>query len=244
MITIDGINSSFSSSDDRRRPPTAATQWGATASEAAAASAENKDADEFLPEVNESALNVLNLAGEAAILASAKSDGGDNEDDTVPMELLLLPDDVTVPDVEKEDENLSEDEEFGIQSQPATTTQRKQKYEKALLTSDSDDEDEESLSRGLNFDEYSVVDSSQTRRMVGAEKAPQELTGMVTDFVSNMIPWNKVGSLITATGGGGDSHQQQQRRRVGGGGRGVSVESSDDSEFEILNTDELKGFET
>lgn len=237
------------------------------------------EADEFLPEVNESAMHVLNLAGDDAILFSAKStntgkggnDGedADDDDDSVPME-MLMPEDA-LPDVERDrltdDENLSEDE-FGLHPRGgvgggdrATNEQPKQKRvakSRAVITTsdEEDDDEEEGLAKGLNFDEFSDVDASQQplvasyhshrggKKSRGGGGAPKELTGLMTEFVSNMIPWNKVGNLIA---GAGDSQMYRSessavsKRRAN---RQPSFESSDDSEFELLNTDELKNIDT
>lgn len=235
--------------------------------------------DEFLPEVNESALQVLNLAGDDAILFSAKTrgvggleDDADSDSDSVPL-MMLMPDEM-VPDVERDqdlsDDSLSEEVALIAKHQEKRTKQhhhqQPQTSSNALISSD---EDEDSLSKGLNFDEYNVVDASQPRshlhkksRSSGA--VPKELTGLMTDFVSNMIPWNKVGTLMSTVGGGDNKMSQSESAAVGGGKRttmttgrrdkmqrsggegaaGGSMESSDDSEFEILNKDELKSYET
>lgn len=234
--------------------------------------------DEFLPEVNESALQVLNLAGDDAILFSAKTrgvggleDDADSDSDSVPL-MMLMPDEM-VPDVERDqdlsDDSLSEEVALIAKHQEKKTKQhhhqQPQTSSNALISSD---EDEDSLSKGLNFDEYNVVDAGQPRshlhkksRSSGA--VPKELTGLMTDFVSNMIPWNKVGTLMSTVGGGDNKMSQSESAAVGGGKRttttgrrdnmqrsggegaaGGSMESSDDSEFEILNKDELKSYET
>ena len=223
------------------------------------------EVDEFLPEVNESAMQVLNLAGDDAILFSTKSNkkstAGDEEDDddSIPID-MLMPDE-SLPDIEKDhltDDNLSE-EEFRLQpvaSRAAATKEIKPPppSKRVITTSDEEDEDVdvEGLAKGLNFDDFSDVDASQqplvasyhSHRGHSAAGGAKELTGKVTDFVSNMIPWNKVGNLIA---GGGDNQMsrsesaiQKKRRQQ----RAPSFESSDDdSEFELLNAEEeLKNF--
>lgn len=234
------------------------------------------EVDEFLPEVNESAMQVLNLAGDDAILFSAKATKGPDDtddEDTVPME-MLMPDESLLPDVEKDritDDNCSEDEfrlhpkgsaAAQVKQQQQKKTTREQKSSRAVITtSDEEDEDEESLAKGLSFDDFSDVDASQQPMLVASyhshkggissinrggatsSAVPKELTGLVTDFVSNMIPWNKVGNLIA---GGGDnnlmsrSESAVQRKGKRAQQKQPSIESSDDSEFELLNPDELK----
>lgn len=235
------------------------------------------EVDEFLPEVNESAMQVLNLAGDDAILFSAKATKGPDDtddEDTVPME-MLMPDESLLPDVEKDritDDNCSEDEfrlhpkgssAAQVKQQQQRKTTREQKSSRAVITtSDEEDEDEESLAKGLSFDDFSDVDASQQPMLVASyhshkggissinrggatsSAVPKELTGLVTDFVSNMIPWNKVGNLIA---GGGDNNLMSRSESAVQGRKGKraqqkqpSIESSDDSEFELLNPDELK----
>lgn len=239
-------------------------------------------------------MQVLNLAGNDAILFSAKSNStgdadDDDDDDSVPME-MLMPDESLLPDVEKDrltDDNLSEDDFKLHPVQKVARDQQKaaapavvavaKKSSAVILTSDEEEEDgdEESLAKGLNFDDFSDVDASQqplvasyhshrggggggssssiSRGSRGAGGAPKELTGLMTDFVSNMIPWNKVGNLIAAAGGDHQmsrsessavqAHSKKRRPTK----KEPSVESSDDdddSEFELLNTDELKSYET
>lgn len=234
------------------------------------------EVDEFLPEVNESAMQVLNLAGDDAILFSAKATKGPDDtddEDTVPME-MLMPDESLLPDVEKDritDDNCSEDEfrlhpkgSAAAQVKQQKKTTREQKSLRAVITtSDEEDEDEESLAKGLSFDDFSDVDASQQPMLVASyhshkggsssigrggatsSAVPKELTGLVTDFVSNMIPWNKVGNLIA--GGGDNNLMSRSESAVVQGRKGKraqqkqpSIESSDDSEFELLNPDELK----
>lgn len=233
------------------------------------------EVDEFLPEVNESAMQVLNLAGDDAILFSAKATKGPDDtddEDTVPME-MLMPDESLLPDVEKDritDDNCSEDEfrlhpkgSAAAQVKQKKTTREQKSLRAVITTSDEEDEDEESLAKGLSFDDFSDVDASQQPMLVasyhshkggsssigrgGATResaVPKELTGLVTDFVSNMIPWNKVGNLIA---GGGDNNLMSRSESAVQGRKGKraqqkqpSIESSDDSEFELLNPDELK----
>lgn len=221
--------------------------------------------DEFLPEVNESAMQVLNLAGDEAILFSAKNKGtgcetdDEDDDDTVPME-MLMPDESLLPDMDRiTDDNLSEDE-FRLQPRVAVKKGAPKPSSNVVITT-SDEEDEESLAKGLNFDDFSDVDASQQPLVAsyhshkGASSSrggavPKELTGLVTDFVSNMIPWNKVGNLIV--GGGGDNNLMSRSESAVGQTKKKretkqqpSFESSsDDSEFELLNTDELRSYET
>lgn len=228
--------------------------------------------DEFLPEVNESAMQVLNLAGDDAILFSAKTKAtgcetdDEDDDDTVPME-MLMPDESLLPDMDRiTDDNLSEDE-FRLQPRVAVkkgataAAASKLSSNVIITTSDEEDEDEESLAKGLNFDDFSDVDASQQPLVASYHShkggsssrggaVPKELTGLVTDFVSNMIPWNKVGNLIV--GGGGDNNLMSRSESAVGQTKKKretkqqpSFESSsDDSEFELLNTDELRSYET
>lgn len=215
-------------------------------------------------------MQVLNLAGDEAILFSAKTstrgggaagddDENDDDDDSVPME-MLMPEE-SLPDVEKDhltDDNISEDE-FRLHPPAATTkaAARKRAGGGGVVESSNvittSDEDEESLAKGLNFDDFSDVDASQRPLMAQSSSrtgggAPKEITGLVTEFVSNMIPWNKVGSLMTGGGGGDNQMSKSESTAVGKRHRRSqkqqpSFDSSDDSEFELLNSDELKNYE-
>lgn len=255
-----------SNSDDENRDA------AATASPVIGSHSLISEVDEFLPEVNESAMQVLNLAGDEAILFSAKNKGTgcetddeDDDDDTVPME-MLMPDESLLPDMDQDritDDNLSEDE-FRLQPRVAVKKGAPKPSSNVIITtSDEEDEDEESLAKGLNFDDFSDVDASQQPLVASYHShkggsssrggaVPKELTGLVTDFVSNMIPWNKVGNLIV--GGGGDNNlmsrsesavgQTKKKRAVETKQQPSFESSSDDSEFELLNTDELRSYET
>lgn len=200
-------------------------------------------------------MHVLNLAGDDAILLSEKKSAKGGEDDD--SDSMLLPDG-TLPDVERDsltDDSLSDDE-FRLRKETKSRPKVQSKSAALLDLNTSDEED--SLSRGLNYDEYNVVDSASQPLVAsyhshkGTSRPKEEHRGL-TDFVANIIPWNKVGNLVgdqMTRSEPSSTHQPKETKRHRGGRMERSQDeplldtSSDDSEFEILNPDELQNYGT
>lgn len=183
------------------------------------------DVDEFLPEVNESNLFVLQRASEQAISNTSSRDDEDKNDEVPPE--LLIPD--SIPEIDEHSDASSDDDLIlGTSTsipQKTDTIEFKSGYfnkDSPISTSSSED----SLSRGLNFPEYSTVDSKDPR--IKSAPPPQS-SQILPNLVSGLVSWsvgNQLVDKLTSSVGG----QPMQS---------IQNDSSDDSEFEILNTDDL-----
>ncbi|KAI8118818.1 hypothetical protein CVS40_9541 [Lucilia cuprina] len=220
--------------------------------------------DEFMPEVNESNLFVLERASDLASLTLPTEDGENDEDksDEIPSE-LLIPD--SIPEI---DENSTDDEQDDLlpvvqvsksethikNSLPASDASR----DSSLSTTSSSSE--ESLSKGLQFPDHTAVDGpSKSRTSTSTVVARPGAAGQLeaNDLVamavksqtqaflansSKLIPTLMSGLVqgVLGVGAGGLStqnapiHDSTHRRLV------TALDSSDESDFEILEEEDCQ----
>lgn len=224
--------------------------------------------DEFLPDCNESNMFVLERASDVAMISSPPDaalggirDEDDDEEeecsDDIPAELLI-------PDVIPEIDENSTDEEDLVPLQKSQTasatvaagpsdvaTSTKMDFCKGHFKRDSSlsttsSSSEESLSKGLQFPDHTTVDagaSSTLRQLTAppssstnadATRASNLLTkALLPSLVSGLVQWGAAipeAVAIDST----DSAAAKQRRQV------TALDSSDDSDFEILQADDCK----
>ncbi|KAH8331998.1 hypothetical protein KR067_008533 [Drosophila pandora] len=231
--------------------------------------------DEFLPDVNESNLFVLERASDVATISSpteANDEDDDERSDDIPSELLI-------PDVIPEIDEHSTDEEDEL-APLATKKQKDTKAEQATDDSDmkfrkghfkrdsslstTSSSSEESLSKGLLFPDHNAVDgsSSQLRQIAAATASADqpdpagELVALAVksqaqallansgkllpSLVSGLVQWGAAGAgagsgaLATGSDATDSNRDREQQRLV------TALDSSDESDFEILETDDFK----
>ncbi|KAH8244994.1 hypothetical protein KR032_003535, partial [Drosophila birchii] len=239
--------------------------------------------DEFLPDVNETNLFVLERASDVATISSP-TDANDEEDDErsddIPSELLI-------PDVIPEIDEHSTDEDDDLAPLASKKQQQQQQQQEKLSTTkqgdtDPDREDmnfrkghfkrdsslsttssssEESLSKGLKFPDHTTVDSAtrsnkQLRQLTDGSSSTLDPAGelvalavktqaqtllansgkLLPSLVSGLVQW---GAGAAAAAGGeatvDEAGQREQQRRMV-----TALDSSDESDFEILETDDFK----
>ncbi|EDW65247.1 uncharacterized protein [Drosophila virilis] len=236
--------------------------------------------DEFMPDVNESNLFVLERASDVATISSpTDADGvgeGDDDEcsDDIPSE-LLIPD--SIPEIDEH--STDEDDELVPLSQPkqsaaesnAAPQQQQQQYEQSrpaegeqstaeksmdfrrghfkrdssLSTTSSSSE--ESLSKGLQFPDHTSVDAGGSNPLRQLTEAPSDpaasnsslmalavktqAQALLPSLMTNLVKWgaNQVDSTDNAA-----ALAKYQRRQV------TALDSSDESDFEILETDDFK----
>lgn len=230
--------------------------------------------DEFLPDVNESNLFVLERASDVATISSpteANDEDDDERSDDIPSELLI-------PDVIPEIDEHSTDEEDEL-APLATKKQKDPKEEQATDDSDmkfrkghfkrdsslstTSSSSEESLSKGLQFPDHNAVDgsSSQLRQITAAAAASPdqpdpagELVALAVksqaqallansgkllpSLVSGLVQWGAgagSGALVAGSDAATDSNRDREQQRLV-----TALDSSDESDFEILETDDFK----
>lgn len=199
------------------------------------------DVDEFLPDVNESNLSLLQHAGdEAVILHSVTSPLNDDEDksDEIPSD-LIIPD--SLPEVDEQTD--SSDDECLISPAVAFPTlkslsNQEIEFNSRYFKDTSSSSDDDSISKGLTFNDYSVVDGAQRVNDDKIDKSIDKVDSqrstmfsiptMMADLVSNLTKSSK--STVDV---------DKSRILPKGPDKRHASESSDESEFEILNTDEL-----
>lgn len=221
------------------------------------------EVDEFLPEVNESNLFVLQNAGEQAVLLTAtQPDDEKSEELEIPTELLIRD---TIPEIEEHLDSSSDDDDCLTgpavtavkQSHKPTRTESdeiefKSGYFKQNSSSSSDDD---SITRGLSFQDLTQLDGSATHNKDSTDsgayvdrkhKNSMSTGSIVPNLMSELVSWGaenlikyKLTQSLTEGNGSGRKHQTARPPDKHGNRMTLSADSSDDSEFEILTTDEL-----
>ncbi|XP_017060557.2 LOW QUALITY PROTEIN: uncharacterized protein LOC108100928 [Drosophila ficusphila] len=221
--------------------------------------------DEFLPDVNESNLFVLERASDVATISSP-TDANDEEDDErsddIPSELLI-------PDVIPEIDEHSTDEEDELAPLAAKKQENQQeqlakendamnfrkghfKRDSSLSTTSSSSE--ESLSKGLQFPDHTTVDASgnsQLRQITAGADPAGDLMALAVktqaqallansgkllpSLVSGLVQWGAGGAAAAISGDATDGSRDREQQRIV-----TALDSSDESDFEILETDDFK----
>ncbi|EDV47654.1 uncharacterized protein LOC6549694 [Drosophila erecta] len=227
--------------------------------------------DEFLPDVNESNLFVLERASDVATISSpteANDEDDDERSDDIPSE-LLIPD--VIPEIDEH--STDEDDELAPlatkrQEKPQQQQQQEQlaregedmnfrkghfKRDSSLSTTSSSSE--ESLSKGLQFPDHSTVDASgnpQLRQITAGPDPAGELVALAVktqaqallansgkllpSLVSGLVQWGVGGAAaVGAIGDDTDASRDRDQQRIV-----TALDSSDESDFEILESDDFK----
>lgn len=204
-------------------------------------SSQATDLDEFLPDVNESNLSLLQHAGEEALILHSLSspiNDDDEKSDELPSD-LIIPD--SLPEVDEQTDSSDDESISAAMALPPlqSTTNQEIKFNIRYFK-DTSSSDEDSISKGLTFKDYSIVDGVQRANddnkteTISVDKADSQrsstfsIPSMMADIMLNLTSRSK-GVLDV------DKNKSLPK---GPDKRHVS-ESSDESEFEILNTDEL-----
>ncbi|BFG01955.1 uncharacterized protein DMAD_01590 [Drosophila madeirensis] len=240
--------------------------------------------DEFLPDVNESNLFVLERASDVATISSptdVEEEEEDERSDDIPSE-LLIPD--VIPEIDEH--STDEDDELAplsqqrrevaaisasqrVQPQAGSSSDmdfRKGHFKRDSSLSTTSSSSEESLSKGLQFPDHTTVDavagpqlrqitsgpahqiSDQASELVAlaVKSQAQALLAnsgkLLPSLVSGLVQWGAgaaaaagASNAVEAAVDGGSQPQQQQQRRIV-----TALDSSDESDFEILETDDFK----
>ncbi|XP_070074595.1 uncharacterized protein [Drosophila takahashii] len=227
--------------------------------------------DEFLPDVNESNLFVLERASDVATISSptdANDEKDDERSDDIPSE-LLIPD--VIPEIDEQ--STDEDDELAPlaakkqhgenqqqQHEQLAEENEDMKFRKGHFKRDSSlsttsSSSEESLSKGLQFPDHTSVDASGNTRLRQITAGPDpagELMALAVksqaqallansgkllpSLVSGLVQWGSGGAAAASSGDDATdaSRDRKQQRMV------TALDSSDESDFEILETDDFK----
>uniref|UniRef100_A0A1L8DV08 Protein with signal anchor n=1 Tax=Nyssomyia neivai TaxID=330878 RepID=A0A1L8DV08_9DIPT len=191
------------------------------------------DVDDFLPEVNEGNMFVLQKAGEEAVIttpvATESHTSSHSEDpDSLPADLMMpegsFPD--VVPDDEEESDLNDDDSERDIEAPSGGFTFKTGHFNKDTSS------DDDSMAKGLSF-EYSLVDAGPE----GAYKEPTESRTQLPFGINEA--WNMVGNLMKSNSQPTNPPIDHQMTRKSSQSK-APPDSSDESEFEIISSDEVK----
>ncbi|XP_034487635.1 uncharacterized protein LOC117791842 [Drosophila innubila] len=231
--------------------------------------------DEFMPDVNESNLFVLERASDVNTISSptdadVEGVGDDDKSDDIPSE-LLIPD--AIPEIDEH--STDEDDELvplsqsksSAQTNPAaheyeknrpadvneTTVSKSMDFRRGHFKRDSSlsttsSSSEESLSKGLQFPDHTSVDgggSSALRQLTAAPSndaatsssqllalaVKTQAQALLPSLMSNLVQWGANNELVSTDN---QAPANRQRRQV------TALDSSDESDFEILETDDFK----
>lgn len=203
-------------------------------------SSQTTDLDEFLPDVNETNLSLLQHAGdEAVILHSISSPLNDDDEksDEIPSD-LIIPD--SLPEID--DQTDSSDDECLISPAvafPSLKSSSNQEIEFNIRYFKDTSSDEDSISKGLSFTDYSIVDGAQRANENKTEIISDDsqrssvfsIPSMMADLMTNLTKSSRNAPEVIAV--------DKSKSLPKGPDKRHASESSDESEFEILNTDEL-----
>ncbi|XP_046867638.1 uncharacterized protein LOC6644569 isoform X2 [Drosophila willistoni] len=232
--------------------------------------------DEFLPDVNESNLFVLERASDVATISSPiEGDGDDDDDDErsddIPSE-LLIPD--VIPEIDEhstdEDDELSPLAKHKAKTTTTTNSSDKLNNDKAtmdfrkghfkrdssLSTTSSSSSSEECLSKGLQFPDHTTVDaggsklpqltSASASTTTSVSSHPNELVAqaqaLLPSLVNNLVQWGAAAAVANATSSSSATSQPTSDAQADAVKRRLvtALDSSDESDFEILETDDFK----
>lgn len=209
-------------------------------------SSQTTDLDEFLPDVNESNLSLLQHAGEEAVIlhsVSSPLNDDDEKSDEIPSD-LIIPD--SLPEIDEQTDSSDDDDECLISPAvafPSLKSTSNQEIEFNIrYFKDTSSSDEDSISKGLTFNDYSLVDGAGTQRTndnkttdnisVDSQRSSVfSIPSMMADLMTNLTK----SSSRNAT----NEVDNSKSLAKGPDKRHASETSDDESEFEILTTDEL-----
>ncbi|KAH8286632.1 hypothetical protein KR018_002626 [Drosophila ironensis] len=217
--------------------------------------------DEFLPDVNESNLFVLQRASDVATISSpTETNDGDLKDDDdgsddIPSE-LLIPD--VIPEIDEHSTDEDDDLAPLAAKKPPKAVQageedikfRKGHFKRDSSLSTTSSSSEESLSKGLQFPDHNTVDGASHLRQLPAAGPGQDpvasaagdlvalavksqAQALLPSLVSGLVQWGAGGAAAVAATTDSSRDREQQRLVT-------ALDSSDDSDFEILETDDFK----
>ncbi|KAH8357985.1 hypothetical protein KR084_010878, partial [Drosophila pseudotakahashii] len=229
---------------------------------------ETEAEDEFLPDVNESNLFVLERASDVATISSptdANDEDDDERSDDIPSELLIpdvIPeideqstdeDDELAPLAAKKQENQQPHEQLAEENEDMKFRKGHFKRDSSLSTTSSSSE--ESLSKGLQFPDHTSVDASgntQLRQITAGPDPAGDLMALAVksqaqallansgkllpSLVSGLVQWGSGGATAASSGDDAtDASRDRKQQRIV-----TALDSSDESDFEILETDDFK----
>ncbi|XP_055843934.1 uncharacterized protein LOC129910537 isoform X2 [Episyrphus balteatus] len=209
--------------------------------------------DEFLPEVNESNMSLLERASDQSSVA-LPAEEGEEKSEEIPS-FLMIPD--CIPEI---DENSTdEDDALGIgvpdeilnehRSRSAEIEFKKGHFKKDSSVSTSSSSDEENLSKGLKFPDHSNVEdhgssTTQSKQSELSQQMQQSLImsrTILPSLVTGLVSWAGGSSAVaTAAAVAIDNHTKSELHRVGHDDNNKTYSDEDESDYEIVNTDEYQ----
>lgn len=211
------------------------------------AKSQETEFDEFLPEVNESNMSVLECASDQSS-GALPAEESEEKSEEIPS-FLMIPD--CIPEI---DENSTDDDDaLGIgvpdeiindkRSHSAEIEFKKGHFKKDSSVSTSSSSDEENLSKGLKFPDHSnVVDAGASKRPELNQQMQQSL------IMSRSILPSLVTGLVSWAGGSGSASNvhQSESHRVHSKSSTLHDETNkgysdnDESDYEIVDTEEYQ----
>lgn len=192
--------------------------------------------DEFLPEVNESNMSLLERASDQATVA-LPAEEGEEKSEEIPS-FLMIPD--CIPEI---DENSTDDDDaLGIgvpdeinerrRSRSADIEFKKGHFKKDSSVSTSSSSDEENLSKGLKFPDHStVVDhGSQLKKQSELTQSLIMTRTILPSLVTGLVSWAGGNSVAAASVQAPIQYNDDNK----------TYSDEDESEYEIVDTAEYQ----
>lgn len=147
-----------------------------------------------------------------------------DEEPEIPVDFLVSPE--SIPEI---GESSSSDED-----EAAILLNREIKFKTGYFNKDSSSDDD-SITKGLSFKDYSVVDGKAAVAASTAEHSSllKENSSNIYPKLVDLVPWNLVGNIISSQLKSDENvikKKSLQKR---------NSQDSSDSEYEMINTDEL-----
>lgn len=162
---------------------------------------------------------MLKRAGEEAELTTPVQIN--EEESEVPADFLVSPE--SIPEIGESSESSDDDE-------AANLLNREIKFKTGYFNKDSSSDDD-SITKGLNFKDYSIVDGGAERNLLKSENKPDKSSNLYPKL-TDLVPWNLVGNIIS-------SQLKSDENVIKKSYQKRNSQDSSDSEYEMINTDEL-----
>lgn len=142
------------------------------------------------------------------------------EESEVPADFLVSPE--SIPEIGESSSSSDEDE-------AATLLNREIKFKTGYFNKDSSSDDD-SITKGLNFKDYSLVDGAESN-LLKSKNNKSENSSNIYPKLADLVPWNLVGNIISSQLKSDENVIKKVQKK--------NSQDSSDSEYEMINTDEL-----
>lgn len=207
------------------------------------------EVEEFYPHLDEKNLRILKQIGEnaddSALYSNTLSEStsktlDDSSDDS------LIPKNADLPNIEDELDDVDELENVTRQQphfsrNPNEILTQGLEYKAKHFDENSSESEDSSITSGLDFSNvpHTEVDSYQPSSHFMSQSTPSPFQATVARNIIDSLMKSASGSLTASTGPSHQKHSSQKASNKKASSKYVSTSSDEDSDFEILDKDDL-----